>query len=281
MKLLQQFISLILVGACGVSTALAQTNAPDGEASSQAELAKKLQNPVANLISVPIQNNWDFGIGPAHAMQYTANLQPVIPFSISEDWNIITRTILPVIYQEALDNNPKAPPSARESHAGLGDTTQSFFLSPKAPWHDWILGAGPVGYYPTATETELGGGKWGAGPTVVALQQEHGFTYGILANHIWSFAGQQDRPYISKSFLQPFFTYTTKTYTTVGLNTESTYDWESSQWTVPLNFFAQQLVKIGKLPIAFEAGYRYYVEKPDHGPDWGLRFQITFLFPKK
>jgi hypothetical protein len=273
------------LAAIGLSVSLAvpafaQTHAPDDEGSSQAELAKKLQNPVANLISVPIQNNWDFGIGPANAMQYTANIQPVIPFSISKDWNIITRTILPVIYQEALDNNPKAPLSLRESHAGLGDTTQSFFLSPKEPWHDWILGAGPVGYYPTATETELGGGKWGAGPTVVALQQEHGFTYGILANHIWSFAGQQDRSYISKTFLQPFFTYTTKTYTTVGLNTESTYDWENRQWTVPLNFFAQQLVKIGKHPVAFEFGYRYYAEKPNGGPDWGLRFQITFLFPK-
>jgi hypothetical protein len=277
---LKKFSAVIGLSVSLAVPALAQTKAPDDEGSSEAELAKKLQNPVANLISVPIQNNWDFGIGPANAMQYTANIQPVIPFSISKDWNIITRTILPVIYQEALDNNPKAPLSLRESHAGLGDTTQSFFLSPKEPWHDWILGAGPVGYYPTATETELGGGKWGAGPTVVALQQEHGFTYGVLANHIWSFAGQQDRPYISKTFLQPFFTYTTKTYTTIGLNTESTYDWEKRQWTVPLNFFAQQLVKIGKHPVAFQVGYRYYAERPDGGPDWGLRFQITFLFPK-
>jgi hypothetical protein len=255
--------------------------APDDEASDEAELAKKLQNPVANLISVPIQNNWDFGIGPANAMKYTANIQPVIPFSISEDWNLITRTIVPVIYQEALDKNPLAPSSARESHAGLGDTTQSFFLSPKAPVGGWILGAGPVGYYPTATETELGGGKWGAGPTAVALRQEHGFTYGILANHIWSFAGQDDRQNINATFLQPFLGYTTKTYTTFTVNTESTYDWQAQQWTVPVNFMVQQLVKIRGHPIAFQVGYRYYAEKPDGGPDWGLRFTITFLFPKK
>jgi hypothetical protein len=163
----------------------------------QAELAKKLNNPVADLISVPIENNWDFGIGPADAMKYTAKIQPVIPVHITENWNLILRTILPVIYQEALDNNPLAPASVRESHSGLGDTEQSFFFSPKNPVGGWILGAGPVGYYPTATENALGAGKWGAGPTVLALRQEHGWTYGILANQIWSFAGQQDRQNIN------------------------------------------------------------------------------------
>lgn len=255
-------------------------SAANGETDQEAELAKKLQNPVANLISMPIQNNWDFGIGPANAMQYTANIQPVIPFSVGKDWIIITRTILPVIYREPLDTRAGAPASVSQSHAGLGDTTQSFFLSPKDPWHGWILGAGPVGYYPTATESELGGGQWGAGPTVVALRQEHGFTYGMLANQIWSFAGQQDRPNINRSFLQPFLSYTTKTYTTFTVNTESTRDWQAEQWTVPVNFQVQQLVKIGHHPVAFQAGYRYYADKPDNGPDWGLRFTITFLFPK-
>jgi hypothetical protein len=251
------------------------------EASDQeADLAKKLQNPVANLISVPIQNNWDFGIGPAHAMKYTANIQPVIPISISEDWNLILRTIVPVIYQEALVNTPGAPASVGKSHAGLGDTTQSFFFSPKNPVGGWILGAGPVGYYPTATTSYLGSGQWGAGPTIVALRQEHGFTYGILANQIWSFAGQQDRTEVNATYLQPFISYTTKTYTTPSINTETTYNWQDHESTVPLNFQLQQLVKIGKMPVALQVGYRYYVEKPNGGPDWGLRFAITFLFPK-
>src|SRR5277367_6241785 len=98
------------------------SGAADDQASQEAELAKKLQNPIAALISVPIQNNWDFGIGPAHAMKYTANIQPVVPISISEDWNLIIRTIVPVIYQEALDNRPGAPASVGKSHSGLGDT---------------------------------------------------------------------------------------------------------------------------------------------------------------
>ena len=246
----------------------------------EAELAKKLQNPVAALISVPIQNNWDFGIGPAHAMKYTANIQPVVPIGISDDWNLIIRTIVPVIYQEALVNDPKAPVSVSKSHSGFGDTTQSFFFSPKAPVGGWILGAGPVGYYPTANSGYLGAGQWGAGPTVVALQQTHGFTYGILANQIWSFAGEQGRSEVNAAFIQPFAGYTTKTYTTFTLNTETTYNWATHESTAPMNFMVQQLVKIGKQPIAFQLGYRYYVEKPNGGPDWGLRFAITFLFPK-
>ena len=220
-----------------------------------------------------------FGIGPADAMRYTANIQPVVPVSISEDWNLIIRTILPVIYQGALDNTPGAPASVGESHSGLGDTTQSFFLSPKAPWHGWIWGAGPVGYYPTATDSALGAGKWGVGPTVVALRQEHGFTYGILANQIWSVAGWSDQ-YISATYLQPFLSYTTKTYTSYFVNSETTYNWRTDEATAPINVGAQQLLKIHKQIIALEVGYRYYIEKPSGGPDWGLRFQIVFLFPK-
>ncbi|MBP9902524.1 MAG: transporter [Verrucomicrobia bacterium] len=243
----------------------------EAAADEQAELAKKLNNPVANLISVPTQNNWDFGIGSANAMKYTANIQPVIPIPISEDWNVIVRTILPVIYPES--------PTGGSSTSGLGDTTQSFFFSLKNPVGGWILGAGPVMYYPTATESALGAGKWGAGPTIVALRQEHGFTYGILANQIWSVAGWGDQD-ISATYLQPFVSFTTKTYTTFALNTESTYNWEADEWTVPLNFMVQQLVKIAGHPVAFQVGYRYYAEKPSGGPDWGLRFAITFLFPK-
>ncbi|MBI5503502.1 MAG: transporter [Deltaproteobacteria bacterium] len=243
------------------------------EGSSQAKLAKKLQNPISNLISVPIQSNWDFGIGPAHAMRYTANIQPVVPLSISKDWNLIIRTILPVIYAES-------PIKGGSDDSGLGDTTQSFFFSPKEPVGGWIVGAGPVALWPTETDEDLGVGKWGAGPTVVALQQRHGFTYGVLANHIWSYAGWGDHS-VDSTFLQPFASFTTKTYTTFGVNTESTYDWHAEQWTVPLNFMISQLVKIGGEPIQFQVGYRYYADGPSGGPDWGLRFAVTFLFPKE
>ena len=254
------------------SSPLAQDTAGDDKAAA-AELAKKLQNPVASLIQVPIQNNWDFGIGSANAIRYTANVQPVVPFSLNEDWNLITRTIVPVIYAEGTTNGAG-------SKFGLGDVVQSFFLSPKAPTSGgWIWGAGPVFAWPTATDSALGSEKWGAGPTAVFLRQDSGWTYGVLANHIWSYAGWGDQD-VSATFLQPFLTYTTRKFTTFGINTESTYDWENHQWTVPLNLSVSQLLKVSKQPIGLAIGFKYYADGPSGGPDWGLRFTVSFLFPK-
>ena len=249
-----------------------------------AELAKKLSNPIANLISVPFQSNWDNGIEAPHeahkipglhfqkASRYLLNIQPVVPISISKDWNLIIRTIVPYL-------NVESPIMELDGQNGLGDITQSFFFSPKEPTSSgWIWGAGPVFLYPSGQDG-LSARKWGAGPTAVLLKQEHGWTYGILANHIWSVSGPGLNN-ISSTFLQPFVTYTTKTFTTIGLNTESTYDWKNDQWTVPINLTVAQLLKICGMPMQFQLGYRYYADKPEGGPDWGLRFTVTFLFPK-
>lgn len=141
------------------------------------------------------------------------------------------------------------------------------------------MSAGPVFLYPSGTDG-LSAHKWGAGPAAVLLKQEHGWTYGVLANHLWSVSGGGGQD-ISATFIQPFLSYTTKTFTTLGLNTESTYDWKPKQWTVPINITVAQLLKIGGLPIQFTVGGRVYADKPDGGPDWGLRFVVTFLFPKK
>lgn len=215
-------------------------------AQQEAELAKKLQNPVADLISVPLQNNWDFGIGPANAMRYTLNVQPVIPFSLNSNWNLITRTIMPVVHAES-------PIKGGRDKSGLGDILQSFFLSPKAPVRGWIMGVGPVFLYPSATDVVLGGEKWGGGPTAVILRQESGWTYGMLANQLWSFAGTDRRQDVNATFLQPFLAYTTKTYTTFTFNTETTYDWENEQGTVPLNWMVSQLLRLGGQPLQFQA----------------------------
>lgn len=245
----------------------------DRAAESSADLANKLQNPVADLISVPLQSNWDFGIGSTGAMRYGVNVQPVIPFSVADDWNLITRTIVPISHAEQ-------PVAGGSDVSGLGDIVQSFFLSPKAPVAGWVIGGGPVFLYPSATDNALGAQKWGAGPTAVLLKQRSGWTYGALANHIWSFAGDRSSQDFNATFLQPFLSFTTATSTTYGINTESTYDWENSQWSVPLNLFASQLVKLGDQPVQFTLGGRYYAEKPSAGPDWGLRFVVTLLFPK-
>lgn len=261
--------AVVFFGAIGIWAQEAQQ--PDAAA----ELAKKLANPVAALISVPLQYNVDENFGPDdEGSKSVLNIQPVIPFSLDEDWNLITRTIVPLIDQQDI-------PVKGECESGLGDIVQSFFFSPKAPVGGWVLAAGPVGLYPSASDEMLGGEKWGVGPTVLALQQKHGWTSGLLANHIWSVAGEDERADISLSFLQPFLSYITKTKTTLGLNTESTYDWENEQWSVPVNLTVAQLLKVGSQIFQVTLGARYWAESPDTGPEsWGARAAVTFLFPK-
>jgi len=270
-----RLLQISTVSFCLAATSLLDVSAEDAAATSDAaELAKKLSNPVAALISVPLQNNFEFGGGPNDdGFRYLLNIQPVIPITLNSNWNVISRTILPIIEQHDLVNTG--------SQSGLGDITQSLFFSPKQPTHSgWIWGAGPAFLIPTATDDLLGTEKFGLGPTAVVLKQEHGWTYGALANQIWSVAGNDSRQDVSATFLQPFLAYTTSKQTTFTLNTETTYDWENEQWTVPINVMVAQLVKIGKMPVQFQIGAKYYAEGPQNTPDWGIRFAVFFLFPK-
>lgn len=243
------------------------------------DLAKALSNPVASLISVPIQFNYDRRVGFENkGEQFGVKVQPVIPISINENWNLISRTIVPVIVQ-----NDIFPPIYGDDHQfGLGDIVQSLFLSPVEPGPGGLIwGAGPVLLLPTATEDELGGDKWGAGPTGVVLKQAGPWTFGALANHIWSFAGNDDRGDIDLTFVQPFVSYSTPTAWTFGVNSEATYNWESEEWSVPVNFTVSKLLKFGAQPVQLTGGVRYWADSPDTGPEGlGFRFVVTFLFPK-
>jgi len=229
-------------------------------------------NPIAAMISLPIQYNYDQNIGPQElGTKNYVNIQPVIPFSIGKEWNLISRTIVPLIDLD-LGNGVTS--------RGMGDITESLFFSPKALTEDgWTWGAGPVILLPTGTKDFLGAEKWGLGPTGVFLKQENGWTIGALVNHIWSVGGP-GRAEINNTFMQPFLTYTTTSHTSFTVQTESTYNWDAQQWTVPIHFLVSQLFKVGDQPMQFQVGARYWADSPDAGAHgWGARATLTFLFP--
>jgi hypothetical protein len=247
---------------------------PPNSATDAQELAKKLSNPVASLISFPMQSNFDFGMGTGSGWRYTLNVQPVIPIALSPNWNMISRTIIPIIHQ----GNVTGP---NTSQNGLGDTVQSLFFSPNKS-EPLVWAVGPVFLLPTATDASLGAQKWGIGPTALALKQKKGWTYGVLANHIWSVAGKSSRADVSATFIQPFLSYTNKQAWTYSINTESTYDWISNSWSIPINPFISKLVRFGKQPMSFGGGLKCWVTTPTGGPEGcGLRMVVTALFPKK
>ncbi len=244
----------------------------EGEEGQEA-LAKAAQNPVAKLISVPFQNDFNFGVGPNNAVQYILNVQPVIPISLSEDWNLITRTIMPIISQP--------PQPGVRSASGLGDINPTFFFSP-AKSKKFIWGAGPTFTFPTATDSMLGNGKWCAGPAAVALTMQGHWVIGALANNQWSFAGWGDRN-VNAMLVQPFVNYNLPHGWYLVTAPIITADWEANsdnRWTVPVGGGVGKIQRFGKLPVNFQLQAFYNVEKPDNGADWQLRFQVQFLFPK-
>lgn len=243
---------------------------------SEEELARKIANPIVAMLIVPFQNNYESGIGPKDdGTRYTLNIQPILPFELNKDWNLITRPIVPIIFQD--DIYPGAG-----SQSGLGDSLLSFFFSPVAPTSTgWIWGLGPALLFPTGSHDLLTTKKWGAGPTAVLVRQTGGLTYGALANHIWSYAGDDDRADVSMTLFQPMAAYTTHSAFTYILQLEQVYDWQNEESTSPIMAMISKVTRIAGQDMSFAFGVRYYLDAPDNGPEgFAFRFNITLLFPK-
>ena len=283
--------SLFLVAALTMSAATQQTSSP--QEPSAEELAKKTQNPVADLISVPLQNNFNFGAGFNHnKMIYTLNVQPVIPINVSDEWNVITRVIMPII------NQPSLFPTAggtvpSTTGTGLGDFNPTFFLSPAKPG-ELIWGLGPTFTLPTASDRDLGSGKWSMGPAAVMLTMQGHWVFGALLNNQWSVGGWGDKP-VNAMLMQPFLNYNFPDGWYLTSSPILTADWKADKagdvWTVPLGGGVGKLFRLGqvlpleghpiaKLPVNTQLAAYGNVARPEFGPKWQLRFQIQFLFPK-
>jgi hypothetical protein len=263
----------VLVG----SLALASLAAPVRAEMSATELAKLAQNPVGNLISLPFQNNTNFNFGPENGTQNILNIQPVVPISVNTEWNVITRTIVPVIW------NPSLGPGD-SSTSGIGDTVFTAFLSPANPGK-LIWGAGPVVQLPTNTNAELGNKNWGLGPSVVVLRLDKGdpWVYGALVNNVWSLSSSQRGGSYNNGLIQPFVNYNFEGGLYLTSAPILTVDWKADsdqRWTVPLGGGVGKIFHLGKLPVNTQLSGYYNVVRPDNGANWQLRFQVQLMFPE-
>lgn len=262
---LKKYIALLALSVSLPIAAFAEHNSDD--------LAKKLANPVASLISVPFQFNYDRDIGAnEQGVRTTLNIQPVLPFELNDDWNLISRTIFSVMDQKDV---------ALGSQSGLGDTVQTLFFSPSKSSGGLIWGVGPVFLLPTATDELLGGEKWGVGPSAVLIQQEGSYNLVLLANYIKSFAGDKNRADISSAFVNPVVSKNIPGGWTFGVQLEHTFDLESDHDSGVGSAFISKVTQISGQTLSFSLVPKYWYETTDNSPKgFALRGSVVFIFPR-
>ena len=251
---------------CGAATAYAET---DVEA-----LAKKSQNPVEAMVSVPFQNNFNFGMGPDKEMGYNLNIQPVVPLTLSSNWNYIVRPILPIL---------DIPLGGGRRKSGLGDLTLETFFTPSNA-KSFIWGVGPMAIFPTATERELGNGQWDLGPAAVGVYMHGPWVLGALVTQGWSVAGESGRPGTAPFSVQPFINYNLPHGWAITTAPTYTADWRSdanNAWTLPVGGGISRTLLVGKQPLSLALVAYYNVDKPRFQADYQIRFAVTFMFPAK
>ncbi len=256
--------TLVFLGICVVQAV----------ADKQEDLAKESQNPIGNIISLPFENNFDFGVGPEDAFVYKLNVKPVYPLNLG-NVNLINRFILPVIYQEERVEG-------EGSEFGLGDFTYQAFFSPAKPGKV-IWGVGPAFVFPTNTNDRLGVDKWSAGPAIVALAKPGHWLVGVLVQNVWSYAGDDDAPDVNFLSFQYFINYNFKSGWYISSTPTISADWEADsddRWTVPFGGGVGRLVKFGKQPVDIKGQAFWNAVKPDGAADWALQLQFKLLFPK-
>jgi len=259
--------------AAFAQTSPAQPAAPG--AGDGAELAKKLSNPISDLVSVPFQFNWEQNVGPDKQTRFILNVQPVMPFSLTTKLNLIARVIVPFVSQPPLFEGGTAA-------SGVSDILTSFFFSPNTG-STFTWGAGPVMSLPSTAEPTLGTEKWSAGPTIVALKQAGPWTVGALWNQLWSFSGNESREDVNQMFVQPFFAYTTQKALTITLQSESVgnFNADDDQWTVPINLLFSKVATFGTFPASYQIGFGGYAVHPEGAPSWKIRGAIVLLLPRR
>ena len=255
------------------SSAWAQQKSDEDESST---LAKKLSNPISDLVSVPFQFNWEQKVGSSELSRFILNVQPVIPFTLNHDWNLILRVIMPFVGQPPLF-------AGGVPEFGMGDMTTSFFFSPTSKG-GFTVGGGPVFVTPSTYSPAISSGKYSVGPTAVALNQSGPWTVGVLWNQAWSFAGDPTRRSVNQMFLQPFLAYQATKTITLTVQSETTADWNATseqRWTVPINFLIGKLSSFGVFPASYQLGYGVFAAHPDIGPSWKIRAVVVILLPRK